>query len=103
MSNMESSDWSSQIKQEVTNAIMQIESLPIPESDAVFSLLPGGEYGGMTAGDPALTSNDELVTILGYSSNYKSKNELLQSGQSQEEYDKLLKSLNISPEFTDPK
>lgn len=50
MNTMEESDWSVQIKEEITAALLQIESFPVPETDAIMSLLPGGEFGGMTSG-----------------------------------------------------
>ena len=31
--------------------------------DIVMSLLPGGEYGGMTSGQPAITNKNETVTL----------------------------------------
>jgi len=96
-------DWSKQVKEEITNALLTVESLPVPEADAVLSLLPGGEYGGVTAGDPALTSNDEVVTVLGYSSTWKPVSELIKPGQGRSEYDKVLQSLRLTPEFTDAK
>jgi len=34
-------------------------------------LIAGGEFGAITAGDPALTISDETVTILGYSASWK--------------------------------
>lgn len=53
--------------EEIAKALGNIETLPIDEADAILSLLPGGEYGGITAGDHALTNKDQVVTVLGYS------------------------------------
>jgi hypothetical protein len=62
---------------ETTAALLSIETLQIDEADAFLSLIPGGEFGAITAGDPALTSSDETVTILGYSSTWKPSETLL--------------------------
>lgn len=103
MSGMSDSEWSKQIKMEITDAIMQIEQLSVPEADAIMSLLPGGEYGGMTAGSPAINNSNETVTIIGYSSTLKQKTELLKPSEDTDTYNKILQNLKISPEFTDPK
>lgn len=95
--------WSKALKEETTNALLSLESLPVEEADAILSLLPGGEYGGVTAGDPAMTSKDELVTVLGYSATWKPAQELIRAGRGSDEYEKTLQRLKISPEFTDPK
>lgn len=71
MNAMDKSAWSAHINQEISDALLQIENFPVPETDAIMSLLPGGEYGGMTSGQPAITSSNEYVTILGYSATFK--------------------------------
>lgn len=63
--------WSKVLKEETTKALLNIESLRLDEADAILSLLPGGEYGGVTAGHQALTSKNQVVTVLGYSSSWK--------------------------------
>jgi hypothetical protein len=78
---MSQTGWCEYIREEITDALLNIENLSLAESDVVLSLLPGGEYGGMTAGEPAMTSENETVTILGYSSTWKSQQELLKPGQ----------------------
>jgi len=57
----------------------------------------------MTSGQPAITNKNETVTILGYSSTWKPSSELLKSNEEKDAYDKILKEVKISPEFTDPK
>ena len=64
-------------------------------------MVTGGEFGAITAGDPALTSNDETVTILGYSSTWKPSEQL--SGKSTSDIDDLIKKMRFYPELTDPK
>jgi len=88
---------------EITNALLSIETYSVQEMDIVMSLLPGGEFGGMTSGQPAITNQNEIVTILGYSSTWKPASELLKNQDELSNYDKILKELKISPEFTDPK
>lgn len=103
MNSMEGSVWATHIKEEITNALLNIESYSIQEMDIVLSLLPGGEYGGMTSGQPAITNQNETVTILGYSSTWKPPSELLKNHDEKSNYDKILRELKISTEFTDPK
>lgn len=100
---MEGSVWANQIKAEITSALLSVETFSVQETDVVMSLLPGGEYGGMTSGQPAITNSNETVTILGYSSSWKPGAELLKNSDDKGTYDKILKELKISPEFTDPK
>ena len=95
--------WSKVLKEETTKALLNIGNLRLDEADAILSLLPGGEYGGVTAGHPALTSKNEVVTVLGYSSTWKAATSLFPAGQGASEYNKTLKKLNMSPEFGDPK
>jgi hypothetical protein len=45
------------MKEEIINALLKIEKLPLDESDTVFSLF-GGEYGALVAGDKALTNKN---------------------------------------------
>ena len=87
---------------ETRTALLSIDKLQIEEADAFFSLVAGGEHGAITAGDPALTSSDEVVSILGYSSTWKPSESLL-SGKSNDEIEEILKKLRLSPELTDPK
>lgn len=55
---MEGSVWGTQVKTEITDALLTIETFSIQEMDIVMSLLPGGEYGGMTSGQPAITNDN---------------------------------------------
>lgn len=103
LNTMEGSVWGTQVKTEITDALLTIETFSIQEMDIVMSLLPGGEYGGMTSGQPAITNDNQTVTILGYSSTWKPGSELLKSNEEKSTYDKLLKELKISPEFIDAK
>ena len=88
--------------QNITEQLLKLEELPLDEADALFSVL-GGEYGRLTAGQKAITSNDEIVTILGYSSTWKAPELIFGASKDKAQYEKILKELNIQPEFTDPK
>lgn len=88
--------------QNITEQLLKLEELPLDEADALFSVL-GGEYGRLTAGQKAITSNDEIVTILGYSSTWKTPELIFGASKEKDEYEKILKQLDIQPEFTDPK
>lgn len=90
--------WSRALKEEIAKALKNIETLPVDEADGILSLLLGGEFGGITAGDAALTSKDQLVTVLGYSTTWKPAQALLRAGEQRQ----ALKNLRLSPEFTDP-
>ena len=54
-----------------THALLKLDQLPLDESDTILSII-GGEKRGLIAGDRALTSRNQLVTILGYSSSWNS-------------------------------
>lgn len=47
---MEGSVWANKIQAEITKSLMTIETFSVQEMDVVMSLIPGGEYGGMTSG-----------------------------------------------------
>jgi hypothetical protein len=87
---------------EINAALLQIDNLNVEEADVFLSLIAGGEFGAITAGDPALTSSDETVTILGYSDSWK-PSEILLPGKNNDEIEKIIKKLRLYPEFTDPK
>jgi hypothetical protein len=63
--------WSRALKEEIAKALKSIETLPVDEADGILSLMPGGEFGGITAGGHALTNKDQVVTVLGYSTSWK--------------------------------
>lgn len=94
--------WGQLLMKETRAALLGIEKLQVEEADAFFSLVAGGEYGAITAGDPALTSSDEIVSILGYSATWKPSEALL-AGKSNDEIEGIIKKLRLSPELTDPK
>ena len=94
--------WGQLLMKETRAALLGIGELQVEEADAFFSLVAGGEYGAITAGDPALTSSDEVVSILGYSATWK-PSEVLLAGKSNEEIEGIIKKLRLSPELTDPK
>ena len=87
---MKGSVWETKLSSEITKALLSIETFSVQEMDVVMSLISGGEYGGMTSGQPAITNKNEKVTILGYSSSWKPGSELLKSNESKETYDKIL-------------
>lgn len=88
--------WVTIIKEETVKALKNIKELSAEESDVVFSLLQGGEYATITAGDQATTDQGDNVTVLGYSENW------VQSSDLQKHIDKDgdLKALKLSLEFS---
>jgi hypothetical protein len=93
--------WAQLLTKETTAALLTIDKLKMDEADVVLSLVPGGEFGAITAGDPALTSNDETVTILGYSSTWTPTEQL--SGKSKADVDAIIAKLRLYPELSGPK
>jgi len=65
----------------------------------VFSLLLGGEFAPITAGDQAITDAGDNVTVLGYSENWLQPAEL----QKQLSDSGELKALKMVPEFSNEK
>ena len=45
------------MREEIVNALLKVEKLPLDEADTILSLV-GGEYGALVAGDKALTSTN---------------------------------------------
>lgn len=84
----------------LTKSLLKVEDLPLDEADALFSVL-GGEYGRLTAGQKAITRDMEIVTILGYSSTWKLSETIFKDAKEKDDFDKVLKQLNILPEFTE--
>lgn len=50
MNSMEGSVWAEKIQAEITKSLLTIETFSVQEMDVLMSLIPGGEYGGMTSG-----------------------------------------------------
>lgn len=49
--------WKTVMKEEIIEALLKLEKLPIEESDTILSLV-GGEYGALVAGDKAVTNDN---------------------------------------------
>lgn len=87
------------MNEEFTNALVNLDTLPLDEADTILSIL-GGEQRGLIAGDRAITSTGQTVTILGYSSTWKTA-DLSFSDIPKAEINKKLKKLKISKELSD--
>ena len=59
------------IYSELTKALLNIEKISLEEIDVIFSIISGGDFLGLQAGTHALTKNNELVTIVGFSETWK--------------------------------
>jgi hypothetical protein len=72
----------------------------LPEVDTLFCLLPGGEFEGVSAGDAALTQNEETVIVLGYSDKWNQIPKLAYTKcESDSQYDRRLRNMNVTQEF----
>jgi hypothetical protein len=87
------------MNEEFTNALVNLETLPLDEADTILSIL-GGDQRGLIAGDRAMTSTGQTVTVLGYSSSWKTA-DLSFADLSKSEINKKLKTLKISKELID--
>jgi hypothetical protein len=47
---------------------MLIEKLPVAEQDVLLSMLVGADFKRISTGDSAVTSQNQKITVLGYSS-----------------------------------
>jgi hypothetical protein len=54
------------LTQEINLALAELETLSPCESEVILSLLPGGECNVITAGDIAISSSGDFVTIIGF-------------------------------------
>ena len=88
------------ISEELRTASLKIHSLPTVEADILLSLIPGGEFGGLTAGSTALTDKDETVTVIGFSEEWKLELEFFSKSKTEAEFTKEFKKMNVVPEFT---
>jgi len=96
--------WSKAIQEELKSSLMKIETLSNEESDALLSLLPGGEFNSLTAGDIAITNKGDFVTLLGYTSNWieLSKIDTL-IRQDKDKFMKEICNFDLEFEFSDAK
>lgn len=76
-------EWVKIIQDETEGALKQMSSLSAQESDVVMSLIQGGEFQVITAGDQALTEQGDNVTVLGYSAVWKEFSDLTATYHSQ--------------------
>jgi hypothetical protein len=65
----------------------------------MMCLLPGGEYEGVSAGDAAMTSKDQTVICLGFSSVWNTPERLFKGKTCADEFSKKLSSVRLTPEF----
>lgn len=70
--------------------LLKIEHLSIQEIDVVFSIICGGDFLGLQAGQNAITKNNERITIVGFSSSWDNDAQLSQ------ESNEILKKLQVS-------
>ena len=75
------------MKTVLSDALIRIDDLPIEEADTILSLIPGGEYGMITAGDMALTNKGDQVVVLGYCEDWIKAQEL--EKKAKDDWDKL--------------
>lgn len=94
--------WSAEIRQELAQALLAIDTLTLCELDTMMCLMPGGEYEGVSAGDAAMTSKDETVICLGYSSLWNAPSRLFKGKSDIDGYSKVLSQLKLTPEFVSP-
>jgi hypothetical protein len=96
--------WTSIMKTTLSSALTKLVDLPIEESDTILSLIPGGEYGMITAGDMAVTNKGDQVVVLGYSEDWIKAQEL--EKKAKDNWDSLkanLMKMKLSSEFTSAK
>ncbi len=72
--------------------LLKIETLSIQEIDIIFSIICGGDFLGLQAGQNAITKNNERITIVGFSSTWDDEAQLSQA--SNEVLQKLTLSIN---------
>lgn len=59
--------------------LLKIETLSIQEIDIIFSIICGGDFLGLQAGQNAITKNNERITIVGFSSTWDDEAQLSQA------------------------
>ena len=51
-----SNTWGKEVKDECLKALKNIDKFPLEELDIVICLIAGGEYGGISTGNAAITN-----------------------------------------------
>jgi len=89
---------------EINGVLQQFGSLSHEESEVILCLLPGGEGNVITAGDTAISSSGDYVTILGFTDCWIEPAKIQKMINDESESD-LAKKLNksLSLEFTSEK
>ena len=59
---------------ELKDKLLIIDKVPLPELDIIFSILSGGDFLGLQVGSHALTKDKQLITIVGFSSEWDNPN-----------------------------
>jgi len=62
--------WRKELESTIKPHLLQAEHLSFLEMDLLFSMLPSGDFHCLGIGSAARTKENQLVTILGYSSTY---------------------------------
>ena len=61
---MQEKFWSQELRTQLSEALLKLDTLSLKELDSIMCLMPGGEFDGLSAGDIATTSKDETVVVL---------------------------------------
>ena len=61
---------------ELKSKLLTIDQVPLQELDIIFSILLGGDIFGLQPGTQARTKDNQLVTIVGFSSDWDDSNQL---------------------------
>lgn len=91
--------WSAEIRQELAQALLSLDTLTLCELDTMMCLLPSGEYEGVSAGDAAMTSKDETVIVLGYSTIWNQPDSMFKGKSDLSGYSSVLSQVRLTPEF----
>jgi hypothetical protein len=99
----ESNFWPQELRSQVSEKLLELDTLSIRDLDTVMCLLPGGEFDGLSAGDIAQTAKDETVTVLGFSETWKVPDKLIGSKSEKEDLFNCVRDVKVSADFTGPK
>jgi hypothetical protein len=59
-------DWCNQIKESLSKAYLRFEKLNSLDQDVILSLEPGADFNRISIGSPAITDDNQLITVLGF-------------------------------------
>jgi hypothetical protein len=99
----ENAFWPQELRAQAAESLLELDTLALRDLDTIMCLFPGGEFDGLSAGDIAVTSKDETVTVLGFSETWKVPDKLIGAKSEKEELFETIRGVRVTADFSGPK